>query len=502
MNLIALLLLLQDPVKIDDHLAWVPQTAFERLKDPKNVPEELRALFTREKPVLVLVRGRTSEIIQPDLRGKDLKRRISFLPLEIKRQSLAIADDSFAAVKPPCVSEMLRCWPRWDDAFPILALQDGFFVSDDEEALPDSLIAAAADARVKNVALVALRNVFRRDAVDALRLAAPVSDIAKASLEHLLGSKDPGDDLNAALEARAKIVLAPMTGFEPLVGLFDPDADAKILKYLDHEDPRVRRDALDLAWAKELVGAAGRAEKLLSDEEAPVRLSAIGVLARLRRPEGVIAALFDDPSPLVRRRVVSLLNGKFEKVVALVADADLTVRYEAIDYCARVGLGRDALAERLKAELEPEERVYVASTLLARFNDESAAKPLAELLEGDLPAESRFDAIYALNRLKSPDAFAKLYKAETLEGENIRDLLKSFGEKTGLRVEYIDPPPDHSPFRVVGPPRLFGRLCPLDFDLEVHFSVTESAFVLDGDRIVFDSLDACADAMLKWWKTR
>lgn len=493
--MLALLLLLQDPVKIDDHLAWVPQAAVERLKDRKNVPEELRALFTREHPLLVIVRGHASEILRADLRGGPVSRHILYLPLEEKCAAFTPAEDTFHDVDPPCVSEMLRCWPQWDETYPILGLQDGFFVCDDFDALPASLVAAAADARVKNAALAGLRNVFRRDAVDALKLAASASAVAKASLDHIFDSKQPGEDLNAFLTEQGERQQHRVSLFEPIVDLVDPNPDEKILKFLDHASPRVRRDALHLAWAKTLKAAAPRAEKLLSDAEAPVREAAVQTLARLGHPEVVIAALVDDPSPAVRRKVVSLLACKHAKALPLLADDDLAVRYEAIDYCARTDSGRDALTERLKAELEPEERVYVASTLLARFNDDTAAKPLADLLATDLPPNSRFDAIYALNRLRSPDAFAKLEKSTTSD-------LKSLEADSGLALDLKSDLKPKGPVDIAFRPS-FGRLrAGLSVEILMRLDWAAAAIVLDGDRATVDSLDACADAMLKWWKTR
>lgn len=509
-------------VKVDDHLAWVPRGAFELLKDRDAAPENVRTLFKGERPTLVLVRGNASEIIRPDLvasktaPGHVVRRRV-FLPVGVYNCSRILTEPVFEGIEDATIGEAIRCWPSWSDAFPILDLQDGFFVADGESNLEASLLAAASTAGASDAAWAALRNFFRRDVVEASKLGAKGSNAAKATFEHLTGSDEPDawwethkDDIDAALQARWRDVEKSWSWFEPLVDLLDPDADAKILKLLAHAEPRVRRDALDLAAARKLVSAAGAAVRLLQDKDWRVRVAAIDVLAAIGHPEGVIAALLDDPAPPVRVRVMRRLRGPSEKVLPFLADPDAGVRAAAAHYCARTGKGKDELRARLADETELDVQRAAALALVHAFGDEDGAALLIAWLEAGPDWEpewspEQLDALNALNRLRAPEAYAKLGAIKVDEKNSWDDAWKQVAERSGLSVvfdvkesEYArDFPGFDAPSDDRLPP-----LLPAALLATLQVASPQAAVILEPGAIKVVSARAAADFWSKWRKDR
>jgi HEAT repeat protein len=181
-------------------------------------------------------------------------------------------------------------------------------------------------------------------------------------------------------------------------------------------------------------GDAALAGAHLQDSDAGVREAALGALDRLSAlPDGELAAAFDDPSPVVRRRA-AMLAARRPGVALLVplADADPTVVEVAAWACGEQEQVDDATLERL---------IELASGATEPLVRESAAAALGAI--GDtraLPAilgacddkpHVRRRAVLALAAFDGPDVEAAIERALTDRDWQVRQAAEDLRRATG-----------------------------------------------------------------------
>jgi len=446
---------------------WIEKAGFAPAGEPDVGAKVAPELFAMAEPQFVLAYWEGDfDRLHTEPFSAILKERPSGAGSVVSRQvfrgrspgnsySTGIEDDAWRQAKNGTLDEMIRFWPQWEDNCPILGLQEGLLAGD-EDGMRDRLVEASASKRraLRLTALHALRHFRHVESVDAA-LAALKSDDAKArsvALETVkLLTGCPDDDAAAWWEKNradsAKVLKRQWaalqrendwTFHEIPVDAKAADAKARVLKFLEHSDPRAQRDAAMLASELDVADAVPRLRELAEAREAPLRETVLTALADLDRDGSVpiLRRRLDDASEDVRRAVVDLLPAaEWESVAKRLADESENVRAAVVRAGHRAKQAAD-LRKRLPDEKSPELRGMIAVALVLLEADAAAARLL---VDESLERRSgiRLDALYALNRMTQAATFDRLASAKYPEiGLNARwqETVEAIEKGAGVKV--------------------------------------------------------------------
>jgi HEAT repeat protein len=253
-------------------------------------------------------------------------------------------------------------------------------------------------------------------------LASRYADAARDLLRDAKPSKDP--------VAFACVLLGAIATKHPLT---DDDV-VRLERALAHDDPRVRRAAIDALARAGSRAAADAVVFGLADEEHEVKLAAVRALGRLRRPEPLLAIVADTRDPVLAATALRAL-GEADRDRALAVARPMVGHPDAAIACAAVevighleasaspGQARAsaaALEDALFAALEHAEG-DVVKLALAMVGARPGARALTRLgLCLDHPSwEVRRLAAELLGQAKSPSAEGLLRARYELEGDPI-----------------------------------------------------------------------------------
>jgi HEAT repeat protein len=287
------------------------------------------------------------------------------------------------------------------------------------------------------------------------RVAATASkSIAELASRHADAARDllrdgkPGKDPVAF----ACVLLGAIAAKHPL----NEDDVVRLERALAHDDPRVRRAAVDALARSGSRGAADAIVFALADEEHEVKLAAVRALGRLRRPEPLLAIVADTRDPALAATALRAL-GEADRDRALVAARAMVGHPDAAIACAAVevighieasatpGQARAsaaALEDALFAALEHAEG-EVVKLALAMVGVRPGARALTRLgLCLDHPSwEVRRLAAELLGQAKSPSAEGLLRARYELEGDPI--VREAIALAVSLRPPPANLPEDH-----------------------------------------------------------
>jgi HEAT repeat protein len=157
----------------------------------------------------------------------------------------------------------------------------------------------------------------------AAELATRFADAARDLLRDAKPGKDP--------VAFACVLLGAIASKHPL----NDDDVARLERALAHDDPKVRRAAVDALARADSQAAADAVVFALADEEQEVKLSAVRALGRLRRPEPLLAIVSDTRDPALAATALRAL-GEADRERALFAARPMIGHPDAAIACAAV----------------------------------------------------------------------------------------------------------------------------------------------------------------------
>ncbi|HSY22622.1 MAG TPA: HEAT repeat domain-containing protein [Polyangiaceae bacterium] len=240
---------------------------------------------------------------------------------------LSVARDSKAPVRAAALS--------------LVASLEGAGVAEVRQALRDALKADSVDVVASGVESLGQLG----DAADLRRVASLVwhtdervaatatNAVAELGARHvtaaraLLHESRPGQDPVVL----ACILLGAIASTQPLL-----DDDIRVLeRALAHDDPQVRRAAIDALAQAESDAAAEAVTFALSDEEHEVKLAAVRALGRLGRPEPLVDLLADARDADLAATTLRALADASPKI-ALEAARPLVTQPDAAIACAAV----------------------------------------------------------------------------------------------------------------------------------------------------------------------
>jgi HEAT repeat protein len=240
---------------------------------------------------------------------------------------LSVARDSKAPVRAAALS--------------LVASLEGAGVAEVRQALREALSASSADVIASGVEALGqlgdaadLRRVAKLVWHSDERVAATATNaVAELGARHvtaaraLLRESRPGQDPVVL----ACILLGAIASTQPLL-----DEDIRVLeRALAHDDPQVRRAAIDALAQAGSDAAAEAVTFALSDEEQEVKLAAVRALGRLGRPEPLVDVLADARDADLAATALRALADASPKM-ALEAARPLVTQSDAAIACAAV----------------------------------------------------------------------------------------------------------------------------------------------------------------------
>jgi HEAT repeat protein len=157
----------------------------------------------------------------------------------------------------------------------------------------------------------------------AAELAARHADAARELLRDAKPGKDP--------VAFACVLLGAIASTHTL----NDDDVARLERALAHDDPKVRRAAVDALARADSAAAADAVVFALADEENEVKLAAVRALGRLRRPEPLLAIVSDTRDAALAATALRAL-GEADRERALAAARPMIGHPDAAIACAAV----------------------------------------------------------------------------------------------------------------------------------------------------------------------
>lgn len=257
-----------------------------------------------------------------------------------------------------------------------------------------------------------------------------------------------------------------------------PEAVPTIIQFLDHENPAIRRLAIetfgeildpatidyllakiddpDVACQQAAVNSISalvaafpetkndtlaRIRRLLSSPSVPAKLNSLSIYVNIQGegyPDELLLA-WNDGDPVIRQKAISLM-GRFgeerfaDQIVLSLADEAIAVRIAAIQ--AMVQIRPDKGLEPLIAALEDHD-IWIrtaAAQALGEYRHPSAVAPLVQHLRSDVPPV-RIAAIEALGKSARSDVAAVLFEClEEPDAEVRRAALHALGAIPGEDV--------------------------------------------------------------------